>query len=227
MAKHKYLASEQIIDYICSVSAPEHPVLKKCREETAALPMARMQLGAEQAPLFRVLLGLLQAKKTLEVGVFTGYSSTLTALTLPPDGRVIACDMSEEFTKRARKYWREAGVENKIELRLGSAIETLRDLLDEGNAATFDFVFVDAEKTEYDDYYELSLELLRPGGLILFDNMLRGGRILNANSDDVDVIAVRALNEKLANDERVVTALLPITDGMTLAWKVDFSPRSA
>jgi caffeoyl-CoA O-methyltransferase len=219
MAKHKYLASEEIIDYICSVSAPEHPVLKKCREETASLPMARMQLGAEQGPLFRVLLGLLHAKKTLEIGVFTGYSSTLTALTLPADGRLIACDVNEEFTNKASEYWREAGVQDKIELRLGSAIETLRDLIGEGQAGTFDFVFVDAEKTEYDAYYELSLALLRPGGLILFDNMLRGGRILDERSTEPDVVAVRALNLKLAKDERVETALLPITDGMTLAWK--------
>ncbi len=227
MAKHKYLASEEITEYICSVSAPEHPVLKKCREETSGLPMARMQLGAEQAPLFRVLLGLLNAKKTLEIGVFTGYSSTLTALALPPDGRLVACDMSAEFTRKAREYWREAGVENKIELRLGSAIETLHDLIDEGQAGTFDFTFIDAEKTEYDAYYELCLQLLRPGGLMLFDNMLRGGRVLNEDSTEPDVVAVRALNAKLAGDDRVLTALLPITDGMTLAWKVDFSPRSA
>jgi caffeoyl-CoA O-methyltransferase len=219
MAKHKYLASEEIVDYICSVSVPEHPVLKKCREETAGLPMARMQLGPEQAPLFRVLLRMLQAKKALEVGVFTGYSSTLTALELPSDGRLIACDMSEQFTNKARKYWREAGVEHKIELRLGLALETLLHLLETGHGGTFDFTFIDAEKTEYDDYYELSLQLLRPGGLVLFDNTLRGGRVLNENSTDVDVIAVRALNEKLARDERVVTALLPITDGMTLAWR--------
>lgn len=227
MAKHKYLASEEITEYICSVSAPEHPVLKKCREETSSLPMARMQLGAEQAPLFRVLLGLLNAKKTLEIGVFTGYSSTLTALALPADGRLIACDMSADFTRKAREYWREAGVENKIELRLGSAIETLHDLIDEGQAGTFDFAFIDAEKTEYDAYYELSLQLLRPCGLMLFDNTLRGGRVLNEGSTEPDVLAVRALNAKLGRDDRVVTALLPITDGMTVAWKLDFSPRSA
>jgi predicted O-methyltransferase YrrM len=219
MAKHKYLASEEITEYICSVSAPEHPILRKCREETSSLPQARMQLGAEQAPLFRVLLGLLKAKKTLEIGVFTGYSSTLTALSLPQDGRLIACDMSEEFTRKARQYWREANVEGKIELRLGSAIETLRDLIEDHQAGTFDFAFIDAEKTEYDTYYELSLELLRPGGLILFDNMLRGGRVVDENSLEPDVRAVQILNKKLAQDERVVTALLPITDGMTLAFK--------
>ena len=219
MAKHKYLAGEEITEYICSVSAPEHPVLKKCRQETGSLPQARMQLGAEQAPLFRVLLRLLNAKKTLEIGVFTGYSSTLTALSLPPDGRLIACDMSEEFTRKARQYWREANVEGKIELRLGSAIETLRNLIEDRHSGTFDFVFIDAEKTEYDTYYELSLELLRPGGLMLFDNMLRGGRVLDAASPDADVQAIRKLNQKLAQDERVTTALLPITDGMTLAVK--------
>jgi predicted O-methyltransferase YrrM len=219
MVKHKYLASEEITEYICSVSAPEHPVLKKCREETSKLSQARMQLGPEQSPLFRVLLALLHARKTVEIGVFTGYSSTLTALELPPDGRLIACDMSEEFTRKAHEYWHEAGVEHKIELRLGSAIETLRDLLEEGHAATFDFAFIDAEKTEYDDYYELTLRLLRPGGLMLFDNMLRGGRIVNEDSTEPDVIAVRALNKKLGTDNRVITALLPVTDGMTLVWK--------
>lgn len=227
MAKHKYLASEEITEYICSVSAPEHPVLKKCREETSSLPMGRMQLGMEQAPLFRVLLGLLNAKKALEIGVFTGYSSTLTALALPADGRLIACDISAEFTRKAREYWREAGVENKIELRLGSAIESLHDLIDDGQAGTFDFAFIDAEKTEYDAYYELCLQLLRAGGLMLFDNMLRGGRVLNEDSTEPDVVAVRALNAKLGGDDRVVTALLPITDGMTLAWKINFRPGSA
>jgi predicted O-methyltransferase YrrM len=219
MVKHRYLASEEMTEYICSVSAPEHPVLKKSREETSTLVQARMQLGPEQAPLFRVLLALVNAKKTLEIGVFTGYSSTLTALELPPEGRLIACDVSEEFTRKARQYWRDAGVENKIELRLGSAVETLRDLIQEGQAGTFDFVFIDAEKTEYDAYYELSLKLLRRGGVMLFDNMLRTGRVLNEDSEEPDVKAIRALNAKLATDQRAVTALLPITDGMTVAVK--------
>lgn len=219
MVKHRYLASEEITEYIWNVSAPEHPVLKKCREETSALAQARMQLGPEQAPLFRVLLALTNAKKTIEVGVFTGYSSTLTALALPPGGKLIACDMSEQFTRKAREYWREAAVEDKIELRLGLAAETLNDLIQEGQAGTFDFVFIDADKTEYDAYYELGLQLLRPGGVILFDNMLRGGRILNDSSEEPDVMAVRALNTKLASDPRTVSALLPITDGMTVTVK--------
>jgi caffeoyl-CoA O-methyltransferase len=217
--KHTYLAGEEVLSYIRTVSPPEHPVLLKCRKETSSHPLWNMQMGAEQGHLFRVLLALLQAKKTIEVGVFTGYSSTLTALALPPDGRLIACDVSEEFTKDARRYWDEAGVADKIDLRLGLAADSLRALIAEGQAGTFDFAFIDADKTAYDEYYELTLQLLRPGGLIVLDNMLRGGRVLDEGSKDADVIAIRKLNEKLAKDERVLVSLLPITDGTTLAWK--------
>lgn len=217
--KHGYLASEEIVRYVCAVSEPEHPVLAKCREETSDHPLWQMQIGAEQAAFFRILLAMLDAKKTLEVGVFTGYSSTLAALSLPADGRVVACDVSEEFTQMAARYWREAGVADKVELRLGPAVDTLRSLVQEGQAGTFDFAFIDADKTSYDLYYEYALELVRPRGLIVLDNTLRSGKVLEANSTDAEVIALDKLNRKLAGDGRVLVSLLPLTDGTTLAWK--------
>jgi predicted O-methyltransferase YrrM len=217
--KHGYLASEEIVRYVCAVSEPEHPVLAKCREETGSHPMWQMQIGAEQASFFRILLAMLDAKKTLEVGVFTGYSSTLAALSLPPDGRVVACDVNEEFTETARRYWRDAGVEDKVELRLGPAADTLRSLIQEGQTGTFDFAFIDADKASYDTYYEYALELVRPRGLIVLDNTLRAGKVLDASSTDAEVIAVAKLNRKLAEDDRVLVSLLPLTDGTTLAWK--------
>jgi predicted O-methyltransferase YrrM len=217
--KHDYLASEEIVRYVCAVSEPEHPVLAKCRAETASHPLWQMQIGADQASFFRILLALLNAKKTLEVGVFTGYSSTLAGLSLPPEGRVVACDVSEEYTRMAQRYWKEAGVEDKVELRLGPAADTLRSLVQEGQAGTFDFAFIDADKTGYDTYYEYALELVRPRGLIVLDNTLRAGEVLDAKTSDEDVIAIRKLNQKLAGDNRVLVSLLPLTDGTTLAWK--------
>jgi caffeoyl-CoA O-methyltransferase len=179
-----------------------------------------MQIAPEQGQFLQVLMGAIAARNTLEVGVFTGYSSTVTALALPPDGRVIACDLNEEFTSVARRYWKEAGVEHKIELRLGHATETLRALLEEHRAETFDFAFIDADKTSYDLYYELALKLIRKGGLIALDNMLWHARVLDTHSQDADVLAIQALNQKIHNDPRVLAVLLPIADGMTLARKL-------
>lgn len=201
------------------MSEPEHPVLAKCREETGRHPLWQMQIGAEQGAFFRILLAMLNAKKALEVGVFTGYSSTLTALSLPEDGRLIACDVSEEYTRDAQRYWREAGVQNKIELRLGPAADTLRALVQEGHAGTFDFAFIDADKTNYDAYYEFALRLVRPRGLIVLDNMLRSGKVLDVNTADLEILAIQKMNAKLATDDRVLVSLLPLTDGTTLAWK--------
>lgn len=217
--KQGYLADEDIIRYVCAMSEPEHPVLAKCREETGKHPLWQMQIGAEQGAFFRILLAMLNAKKTLEVGVFTGYSSTLTALSLPEDGRLIACDVSEEYTRDAQRYWREAGVQNKIELRLGPAADTLRALVQEGHAGTFDFAFIDADKANYDAYYEYALQLVRPRGLIVLDNMLRSGKVLDVNTADPEILAIQKMNAKLANDDRVLVSLLPLTDGTTLAWK--------
>lgn len=214
-----YLVNAEINRYVRDVSVQEHPVLVKCREETQALPNAVMQISSEQGQLFRVLLAMLGAKKTLEVGVFTGYSSTVTALALPRDGKIIACDVSDEYTSRARRYWAEAGIAHKIDLRLGPAAETLQRLNQEEHQENFDFAFIDADKSNYDTYYELTLPLMRPGGLIVFDNMLRRGDVLDEHTTDPDVRALRALNEKLGKDARVLVSLLAIADGVTLAWK--------
>jgi len=214
-----YLAGKELTEYIRRVSVDEADVLRRLREETAVHPRAQMQIPPEQGQFFRVLIGMLQAKKTLEIGVFTGYSSLVTALALPPEGRIVACDISEEFTSVARRYWREAGVGQKIELRIGPAEKTLVSLLEEGHGESFDMSFIDADKTGYDTYYELSLKLVRPGGVIVLDNMLQEGGITDSSSTDPNTLAIRALNEKLGRDQRVISALLSIADGVTLAWK--------
>jgi len=198
----------------------EPDILRRLREETAGLPDAQMQITPEQGQFFRVLLAAIGARRTLEIGVFTGYSSLVTALALPADGQVVACDRSEEFTNVARRYWKEAGLDRKIELRLGPAAVTLKQLLDEGAAGTFDFAFIDADKTGYDVYYELCLKLVRPQGLIVLDNMLRRGDVMKPETGDADVAAIRALNEKLNKDPRIVSVLLPLADGLTLATRL-------
>jgi caffeoyl-CoA O-methyltransferase len=178
-----------------------------------------MQIAPEQGQFMQLLVELIGAKKTLEVGVFTGYSSLAVALALPPDGKVIACDISEQFTSIAREYWKEAGVANKIELNLAPAVKTLERLVAEGQQGTFDFAFIDADKANYDRYYESSLVLLRRGGLIAIDNVLWHSRVIDPSTNDEDTIAIRAINEKLHTDERVTLSLIPIGDGLTLARK--------
>jgi predicted O-methyltransferase YrrM len=211
--------AEDVAQYIRSVTLREPEILKRLREETAKLPNAIMQICPEQGQFMGMLIRLLGAKLTLEVGVFTGYSSTAVALALPEDGRIVACDVSEEYTSVARRYWRHAGVEHKVELRLAPAVETLDGLLAEGKAGAFDFAFIDADKENYDRYYERALKLLRPGGLIAIDNVLWHGKVLDESVQDVDTRAIRALNEKLHRDERIWVSLLAIGDGMTLACK--------
>ena len=212
--------AEDITKYIQSVTLREPEVLKRLREETAKLPNAIMQISPEQGQFMGMLIRLLGAKLTLEVGVFTGYSSIAVALALPEGGRIVACDVSEEYTSVARRYWREAGVDHKIGLRLAPAVETLDRLLAEGKSGAFDFAFIDADKENYDGYYERALKLLRPGGLIAVDNVLWHGKVLDESVQDADTRAIRALNEKLHKDERVWVSLLPIGDGMTLACKL-------
>ncbi len=211
--------AEDLAQYIRSVTLREPEILKRLREETSKLPNAMMQIGPEQGQFMGMLMRLLGAKLTLEVGVFTGYSSTAVALALPDDGRIVACDVSEEYTSIARRYWREAGVEHKIGLRLAPAVETLDGLLAEGKSGAFDFAFIDADKENYDRYYERALKLLRPGGLIAVDNVLWHGKVLDPSVQDADTRAIRALNEKLHGDERIMVSLLPIGDGLTLACK--------
>src|SRR5579872_923576 len=193
---------ENLADYIRSVTLREPDVLKRLREETAKLPNAIMQICPEQGQFMGLLMHLLGAQRTLEVGVFTGYSSTVVALALPEDGKIIACDISPDYTAIARRYWREAGVEHKVDLRLAPAIETLDALLAEGQSGSFDFAFIDADKENYGGYYERALKLLRAGGVIAVDNVLWHGKVLDGSVQDADTRAIRALNEKLHFDER-------------------------
>ena len=211
--------SPELADYIRRVSLREPDVLRRLREETASHPRVSMQISPEQGQFMDVLIHMLGARRTLEIGVFTGYSSLAVALALPEDGRIIACDVSEEYTSVARRYWREAGVDRKIDLRLRPALETLNDLIALGQAGSFDFAFIDADKENYDNYYERCLTLLRPGGLIAVDNVLWSGRVIDAADQDVDTRAIREFNNKLQADERVWLSMLPIRDGVTLACK--------
>jgi predicted O-methyltransferase YrrM len=197
----------------------EPEVLARLRRETADMPLARMQIAPEQGRFMGFLVELIGARRCLEIGVFTGYSSTVTALALPPDGRLVACDVSEEFTAVARRYWAEAGVTDKIELRLGPALDTLQRLIEGGAQGSFDFAFVDADKENYDGYYELCLTLLRPGGLIAVDNALWGGSVADPGAQSETTRAIRALDVKASADPRVSSALVPIGDGLLLARK--------
>ena len=179
-----------------------------------------MQTAPEQGQLLHLLARLAGAKKTLEVGVFLGYSSTWVALALPAGGKIVACDQSEEYTTQARQLWREAGVEDKIELRLGPALDTLDTLISEGHGGSFDFAFIDADKVNYAKYYDRALVLLRPGGLIAIDNVLWHGDVTDAGKTDADTEAIRAFNRKLQADDRVALSLVPLGDGLTLACKL-------
>lgn len=212
--------TELLYEYIIKNSNREPDVLRRLREETAATnPHAIMAVSPVQGQFMMLLLKLINAVKTLEVGVFTGYSSLCTALTIPANGRIYACDVSEEWTSVARRYWNEAGVADKITLKLAPAIETLDALLAEGHAGTFDFAFIDADKANYDHYYERALKLLRKGGLIVFDNMLWYGKVADLSVNDEDTVALRALNAKLHHDTRVFVSLIGVGDGMSLVIK--------
>ena len=204
-------------DYVDRVGVREHPALARLREENRRHPRGSMQVDADEGALLGLLVRILGARKVLEVGTFTGYSSTAMALALPPGGRLLCCDVSREFTDVARRVWQEAGVADRIELRLAPAVETLDALLADGGAGTFDFAFIDADKAGYDDYYERALRLVRPGGVIAIDNVLWSGRVADPSVHDENTTAIRALNEKIVADERVDHVLLPIRDGVTLA----------
>lgn len=211
---------ERIENYLINNSLREPDVLRRLREETiASNPHAEMAVAPIQGQFMMLMVKLIGAVKTLEVGVFTGYSSLCTALALPPNGRIVACDVSDEWTSVARRYWVEAGVADKITLRLGPAVDTLDALLGAGQAGTFDFAFIDADKPNYDNYYERALKLVRRGGLIIFDNMLWSGKVADPSVQDANTVALRALNEKLHHDERVFMSLLPLRDGVSLAVK--------
>lgn len=219
MSKQTIGLDNQLYDYLLSASLREPEILRQLRQETANLPNAMMQIAPEQGQFMALLVQLMGATKTLEVGVFTGYSSLSVALALPPEGKIIACDVSEEYTSVARRYWQAAGVADKIDLRLAPAIDTLDQLLAEGQAGTFDFAFIDADKNNYEGYYERSLQLVRPGGLIAIDNVLWSGRVADSQDRDKSTQSIRNLNKKLHQDERVTLSLVPIADGLTLALK--------
>ena len=219
MSKQTIGLDDRLYNYLLSVSLREPEILRQLRQETNNHPQAIMQISPEQGQFMALLVQLLGAKKTLEVGVFTGYSSLSVALALPPDGKIIACDVSEEYTAIARRYWQKAGVADKIDLRIAPALETLDRLLADGQAQTFDFAFIDADKVNYEGYYERSLQLVRPGGLIAIDNVLWGGKVADSQFQNSSTLAIRALNQKLHHDERITLSLVPIADGLTLALK--------
>lgn len=219
MTRKSITLTDTLHEYLISVSLREPDLLRRLREETTKFPMAEMQIASEQGQFMSLLVQIMGATKALEVGVFTGYSALCIALALPPDGKLVACDINEEWTSVARRYWREAGVADKIELILAPGLETLDRLLDQGQQDSFDFIFIDAEKENYLGYYERSLKLLRRGGLILVDNVLWGGRVADINEQEADTVAIRIFNEQLHQDDRIALSMLPIADGLTLAMK--------
>jgi len=213
------IITEELWEYMRRVTLREPDILRRLREETANHPQIQMQISPEQGQFMALLMHLIGARRTIEVGVFTGYSSLSVALALPDDGRMIACDVNEEWTSIARRYWNAAGVEHKIDLRLRPALETLDSLIATGQGGRFDFMFIDADKTNYAHYYERALVLVRPGGLIAIDNVLWSGRVLHESVKDEDTKALRAFNEKLHGDDRVWLSMLAVRDGLTLACK--------
>jgi predicted O-methyltransferase YrrM len=219
MSRQTLTLDDRLYAYLLDESLREPDVLRRLREETASHPKAEMQIAPEQGQFMALLVRLMAARRILEVGVFTGYSSLAMALALPADGRLLACDVSEEFTRVARRYWREAGVESRIELRLAPAVETLDALLAAGERGCFDLAFLDADKESYDAYYERSLALLRPGGLIVIDNVLQEGKVADPAVETAPVVSIRHLNRKLLRDERIDLSMLPVADGLTLARK--------
>jgi predicted O-methyltransferase YrrM len=219
MSNRTIVMNDALYDYLLGASLRDLPVLKRLREETAKHPRARMQISPEQGQFMQLITRLMGARRCIEVGVFTGYSSLAVALALPADGHILACDVSEEFTAVARRYWKEAGVESKIELRLAPALETLDGRLKAGEAGSYDLAFIDADKSNYSGYYERILKLLRPGGLILVDNVLWSGAVIDKKDKSEDTVALRAFNASLHKDERIDLSMLPVGDGLTLARK--------
>jgi predicted O-methyltransferase YrrM len=219
MSRFSINLSEEVLKYLHSVSLREDAILQQLREETSSHRWGAMQISPEQGQFMGLLLKIIGTKHVIELGVFTGYSSLSMALALPDDGRIIACDVNEEYTNIAKRYWQEAGVEDKIELRLAPGLETLAALLKAGEEENFGFAFIDAVKEEYKDYYELLLKLMRPGGIMAFDNVLWGGSVANPKKQSDETNAIREFNSFIHQDERVDLSMLPIGDGLTLARK--------
>jgi predicted O-methyltransferase YrrM len=219
MSDRRLIITDEIYRYVLEHSVREPPVLARLREVTQRMPEALMQIGPEQGQLMALLARLVGAKRCIEIGVFTGYSSLAVALALPEDGRIVACDVSEEYTSVARQFWREAGVAHKIDLRLQPATRTLDELIAAGESGRYDFAFIDADKVSYDAYYERVLKLLRPGGVVLLDNVLWSGQVADPKTEEASARIFQALNDKLHRDERIDLSLLPIGDGLTVARK--------
>ena len=219
MANRSLSITDQVYDYLLDATLREPPLLRELRDETSRMPSANMQIAPEQGQFMALLAELTGATRALEIGTFTGYSALSVALAMPPDGRLTACDISEEYTSVARRYWARAGVADRIELRLGPAVETLDALIAEGRGGGYDFAFIDADKQGYDAYYERALVLLRTGGLVAVDNVLWGGQVADPADADPDTVAIRALNAKIRDDSRVAMSLVPVGDGLMLARK--------
>ena len=211
--------NNELRKYMLDVSFRDDEILKQLREETLTLKEAQMQISPEQGAFLSILTKILNAKKTLDIGVFTGYSSLVVARELPDDGSVVACDTSIEWTSIAKKYWKLAGVDNKVGLHLAPARETLEKLIEDGQASTYDFSFIDADKINYQSYYEYSLTLVKPGGIIAVDNVLWSGQVIDEYDSEPATRAIRSFNEKLYQDDRVSISMVPIGDGLTLAYK--------
>ncbi|MFI4988401.1 MAG: class I SAM-dependent methyltransferase [Alphaproteobacteria bacterium] len=219
MSSRSLNLNDRLYDYLVTASLRDDKHLRRLRAETARLPMGGMQISPKQGQFMALLVELMAAKTALEIGTFTGYSSLSVARALPEDGRLLCCDVSEAYTRIARKYWLAAGVAHKITLELGPALDTLDRLLAEGRDASFDFAFIDADKANYRHYYERCLKLVRPGGLIAVDNVLWSGRVADPKRQDADTKAIRAFNARLKKDKRVSLSMLPLGDGLTLALR--------
>ena len=220
MTRKNINLTDEIYDYMLSVSLKETDVQRELRDYTATHKMAMMQIAPDQGQFMALLVRLMQAKNIIEIGVFTGYSTLCMAIALPDNGHIVACDINKEYTDIARQYWHKAGIAEKIELVLAPAIQTLDGLIRKGQQEQYDFVFIDADKTEYPDYYERAMQLLRPGGLFVIDNVLWYGKPANPDEMDKDTAAIRKFNQQLFDDTRVVISMLAIADGLTLALKL-------
>jgi len=220
LGKRTLQLDENLYDYLLSVSSREPAILKQLREETDKLAEAGMQISPDQGQFMALLLKLIGATRVIEIGTFTGYSALVMAMALPEDGKITCCDKSDEWTAVARRYWAKAGVDHKIDLRLGSALDTLDALIESGQGNNFDFAFIDADKVNIPDYFERCLVLLKQGGLVAVDNVLWGGSVINPEKQDDDTVAIRAFNKQLKDDSRVDISLVPIGDGLSLARKL-------
>jgi predicted O-methyltransferase YrrM len=217
MANHTIQLNDDLHAYLLGISLREPEILAELRQETAKLDMSIMQIAPEQGQFMSMLMKLTGARRAIEIGVFTGYSTLCMALPMPADGKIIACDINREWTDIAQHYWQKAGQAGKIELHLGPAMQTLASMLENEQANSFEFAFIDADKPNYCNYYEACLQLVRPGGLIAIDNVLWGGSVIDEDDDSEDTVAIRELNELLHDDDRVDITMVPIGDGLTLA----------